>query len=118
MGDVDIEGRRILVKPKSYWKPKGKEERTIPMHEVVFRLLMDKERKGRWVFTKQDGGQLNVHSIEAKFRHQLARLGIQNANLHTWRHRFASYLMMRTGNIRAVQILLGHKLYNAHFQRL
>jgi len=36
MGDVDIEGRRILVKPKSYWKPKGKEERAIPMHEARF----------------------------------------------------------------------------------
>ena len=32
-----------------------------------------------------------------------------DANLHTWRHTFASYLTMRTGNIRAVQKLLGHK---------
>lgn len=39
----------------------------------------------------------------------MERLGIANANLHTRRHTFASYLMMRTGNIRAVQMLLGHK---------
>jgi integrase len=45
----------------------------------------------------------------ASGRGQLERLGIANANLHTWRHTFASYLMMRTGNIRAVQMLLGHK---------
>ena len=32
-----------------------------------------------------------------------------SANLHTWRHTFASYIMMRSGNIRAVQKLLGHK---------
>ncbi len=36
-------------------------------------------------------------------------MGIATANLHTWRHTFASYLMMRTGNTRAVQTLLGHK---------
>ena len=50
-----------------------------------------------------------MHSTETKFRRQLARLGIRNANLHTWRHTFASYLMMKTGNIRAVKMLLGHK---------
>ena len=40
---------------------------------------------------------------------QLSRLGLTYANLHTWRHTFASHLMMRSGNIRAVQKLLGHK---------
>lgn len=108
-GDVDFEARRIIVRSKDFWKPKGREERTIPMHDVVYRLLVNKERKSRWVFTRQDGGKLNVHSLETKFRRQLTRLGIQNANLHTWRHTFASYLMMRTGNIRAVQKLLGHR---------
>jgi integrase/recombinase XerD len=29
--------------------------------------------------------------------------------MHTWRYTFASYLMMRSGNIRAIQKLLGHK---------
>ena len=60
-------------------------------------------------FTKQDGEKLNVHSLETKFRKQLSRLGLTYANLHTWRHTFASHLMMRSGNIRAVQKLLGHK---------
>ena len=30
-------------------------------------------------------------------------------NLHAWRHTFESYVTMRTGNIRLVQKLLGHK---------
>ena len=72
-------------------------------------MLASAPRISRWVFTKQDGEKLNVHSLETKFRKQLKRLGIKNANLHTWRHTFASYLMMRSGNIRAVQKLLGHK---------
>ncbi len=39
----------------------------------------------------------------------MKRLGIPAASLHTWRHTFASYIMMRSGNIRAVQKLLGHR---------
>lgn len=37
------------------------------------------------------------------------RLGIKNANLSTLKHTFASYLMMRSGIIKAIQKLLGHK---------
>jgi len=107
--DIDFEGRKIIIRPKEFWKPKGLEERTIPMHRELFRLLADKPRLSRWVFTKQDDGKLNIHSLETRFRRQLDRLGIKNANLHTWRHTFASYLMMRSGNIRAIQKLLGHK---------
>ena len=61
---MDFEGRRILVRPKRYWRPKDKEARAIPMREGFFRLLKDKDREGRMVFTKQDGGQLKVHSIK------------------------------------------------------
>ena len=107
--DVDFENRKITIRPKDFWKPKGREERIIPMHDVVFYLLLRLEKRGRWVFTKRDGGQVNVHSLETKFRRQLERLGIPSANLHTWRHTFASYLVMRSGNIRAVQKLLGHR---------
>jgi hypothetical protein len=39
----------------------------------------------------------------------LGRLGLPDANFHIWRYTFVSYLMMRSGNIRAVQKFLGHK---------
>lgn len=107
--DIDFEGRKITIRPKEFWKPKGLEERKIPMHPELYRLLANKQRISRWVFTKQDGGKLNIHSLETRFRRQLDRLGFKKANLHTWRHTFASYLMMRSGNIRAIQKLLGHK---------
>lgn len=34
---------------------------------------------------------------------------MQHATLHTWKHAFESYLMMRSGYIRAIKKLLGHK---------
>jgi len=107
--DVDFSTRKILIRPKDFWKPKGNEERHVPMHDVVFYTLLKKERICNWVFTKADGGKINVHSLETKFRRQLKRLDIPYATLHTWRHTFASYIMMRSGNIRAVQKLLGHR---------
>ena len=107
--DADFVRRTITIRPKDFWKPKGNEERPIPMHDVVFYILFSKERKSRWVFTKADGEKVNIHSLETRFRRQLTRLGIPGATLHTWRHTFASYLTMRTGNIRAIQKLLGHK---------
>ena len=107
--DIDFRMRTIRIRPKEFWKPKGMEERIIPMHPVVFELLSEKPRSSRWVFTKKDGGKLNTHSLDIRFRRLLSRLGIPNASLHTWRHTFASYLMMMSGNIRAVQKLLGHK---------
>ena len=107
--DINLVRRIVVVRPKEFWKPKGMEERIIPMHPELLKLLTYKPRISRWVFTKQDGGKLNIHSLESRFRKQLIRLGINNASLHTWRHTFASYLMMRSGNIRAIQKLLGHK---------
>jgi integrase/recombinase XerD len=107
--DVDFQNRRIAIRAKSFWKPKGNEERSIPLHGAFYELLRCKERKSNWVFTKADGTKVNIHSLEARFKNQLKRLGIQNATLHTWRHTFASHLAMLTGNLRAVQVLLGHK---------
>jgi integrase len=83
--------------------------RAIPLHDAFYELLRGKERKSNWVFTKADGKKVNIHSLEARFKNQMKRLGIQNATLHTWRHTFASHLAMLTGNLRAAQILLGHK---------
>jgi len=107
--DIDFVRRTIAVRPKAFWKPKGNEERLIPMHDAVFYSLFAREKKSRWVFVGAAGEKIKIHTLETRFRRQLKRLGIPEATLHTWRHTFASYLTMRTGNIRAVQKLLGHK---------
>ena len=107
--DVDFRRRVITIRPKAFWKPKGNEERLIPMHDAVFLALFAKEKTGRWVFCGPGEEKLKIHTLETRFRRQRKRLGISDASLHTWRHTFASYLTMRTGNIRAVQKLLGHK---------
>lgn len=92
--DIDFERRRIIVRPKEFWKPKGMEERMIPMHPAIFQSLANKTRISSWALIKQDGEQINVHSLETKFRKQLGGLGIKNANLHTWRNRCQDQTML------------------------
>jgi len=56
--------------------------------------LFSGEKKSRWVFFDKNGKKLRIPSLWTRFSRLLTRLGIQNVNLHTWRHTFASYLMM------------------------
>jgi integrase len=109
MAMIDYSRRVISIRPKSFWKPQGNEERLIPMHGSVLYALFPRRKKSRWVFTDDKGERLKIHTLETRFRRQLVRLGIGGASLHTWRHTFASYLMMKLGNMRTVEKLLGHK---------
>jgi hypothetical protein len=56
------------VKGKTFWKPKGYEERSSALHGAFYDLLCGMERKTNWVFTKADGKKVNIHSLEARFR--------------------------------------------------
>jgi integrase/recombinase XerD len=42
--DIDLIRRIVVVRPKEFWKPKGKEERSISMHDVVFYVILNIER--------------------------------------------------------------------------
>jgi hypothetical protein len=39
----------------------------------------------------------------------MAKLGLQDASPHTFRHTFAANFLRKTGNMRALQLILGHK---------
>ena len=106
--DIDLKSSHLNVRVKKFWKPKGNRERQIPLHSSVYSILQNKQRISHWVFSDAKGEQIKIHSLQTNFRRHLKKLGICNASLHTWRHSFASYFIMRTGNMRALQLLLGH----------
>jgi integrase/recombinase XerD len=84
---------------------KGKKDRVIPLLPAMAARLHD--------FTKdmkpdEKVFKLKPASIGNKIRSFANKAGLKNFHTHTMRHKFATDLLERGGDIRAVQELLGH----------
>jgi len=109
--DIDFENDLIYVqsKPEYGFHPKSYKPRSIPICKELKTLLMDTPQAGRFVFDNGHNQPLH-HPIyyykELQKIHKKA--GIEDANLHTLRHTFASHLIMQGVDPRTVQEYLGH----------
>ena len=114
-GDVDeVAGEaRVLGK--------GRVERQVPVGRKALQAL------GRWhgvrpelaeadepaLFVSRLGGRLTARSVQLRLRKfGLERGSGQNLHPHLLRHSFASHLLESSGDLRAVQELLGHRRIN------
>jgi integrase/recombinase XerC len=61
------------------------------------------------IFVSRSGKPISARSIQARVRYWARRQGLpQNVYPHLLRHSFASHMLESSGNLRAVQELLGH----------
>lgn len=61
------------------------------------------------VFVSQHGKPISVRNIQARIRHWAIRQGLpRHVHPHLLRHSFASHVLESSGDLRAVQELLGH----------
>lgn len=110
-GDVDIAEGMVRVTGK------GAKTRVIPVGSKAISALCAwiKVRKQQVadgetaVFTSRTGHRLSARAVQQRVRQWAQRQGIPgDVHPHTLRHSFASHLLESSGDLRAVQELLGH----------
>ena len=108
VSDIDFETDTIRVRGK------GGKERLVPVgraqRDALRRYLgLSRPAGAAAVFLNNRGGRLSVRSIGIIVRRALSRVtGISATNPHALRHAFATHLLERGADLRAVQELLGH----------
>ena len=106
LADLDLASGLVSVLGK------GSKRRIVPVGRKA------KEALGRWlairrggdepaVFVTRTGRRLGARAIQERVRRFAARRGI-DLHPHMLRHSFASHLLESSGDLRAVQELLGH----------
>jgi integrase/recombinase XerC len=98
---------------------KGRKTRTVPVGSVALKAIerwlavrpatAGNVRGGGALFTSNRGGRISVRNIQARLKAQGRRAGMhQDVHPHMLRHSFASHMLESSGDLRAVQELLGH----------
>ncbi|MBM4275678.1 MAG: site-specific tyrosine recombinase XerD [Deltaproteobacteria bacterium] len=109
---VDL--RRGMVRPRG----KGSKERVVPMVAQAVEKVQAYLNQGRpqllqgrdspYLFVNRRGGRLSRQGFWKILKQYARQAGVRDLSPHTLRHSFATHLLSRGANLRALQMLLGH----------
>ncbi len=108
VGDIDCHEQLLTVTGK------GRKTRTVPVGAVALAaverwLQVRPQSTDPALFLSQRGTRISVRNIQDRLRLQGRRAGMyQDVHPHMLRHSFASHMLESSGDLRAVQELLGH----------
>jgi integrase/recombinase XerC len=96
---------------------KGRKTRTVPVGRFAVQALRDwfKSRSGlaadgeKAAFVSGRGRRISPRAVQQRFRHWSVKQGLAtHVHPHMLRHSFATHMLESSGDLRAVQELLGH----------
>ena len=95
---------------------KGQKTRDLPIGRFAVKALQDwlsvrdeGKPENNAVFITRQGRRINPRSVQARLKKYSLQQGLgQNVHPHMLRHSFASHMLESSGDLRAVQELLGH----------
>jgi integrase/recombinase XerC len=111
LGDVNAADGTVRVTGK------GNKTRVVPVGKPALAaleawlaqrvLLVRGDEKA--LFLGQGGSRLGPRAVQLRFKHWAAKLGLDRSlHPHMLRHSFASHVLQSSGDLRAVQEMLGH----------
>ena len=112
LDDIDPIGETVRVRGK------GKRERLAPLGSFAINAInrylevraKAEIRDAQAFLINRHGERLNVRSVRRKLAKYLAMAGLDpHSSPHTLRHSFATHMLERGADLRAVQELLGHR---------
>lgn len=96
--NADHAGGFLHVRAKPDWQPKDRDDRRVPLHRRVARMLAGRPRDAGFVYTAgpsprypNGGRQISDRHALQKLKSVLRRLGIPAGSLHSFRHFFISF---------------------------
>ena len=111
--DIDFHNDVVLVKGK------GSKERIVPLGSYAQKavkeyLVLRKDKNNPAIFLNLQGKRLTTRSVQTIVKRLVSRVAeASHTNPHTLRHSFATHLLERGADLRAIQELLGHSSLSA-----
>jgi site-specific recombinase XerD len=107
----DIDSKRMLIHVR---QGKGEKDRYVMLSEQLLVLLRayykSLKQKGSYLFAGQDPQRpISAGAIYRVLKKAAKKAGVsKKVSMHTLRHTFATHLLEAGGDIRVLQVLLGH----------